>query len=720
MKELRNIAADVHQFRLRALVAVAMVVLAFLLILARAYYLQVLRHDSLNEQAERNRTAVVPVVPLRGEVEDRYGNILASNYSAYTLEVTPSEADKLEPLLDELSEVINISKRDRRRFFKLLSETKSFEAIPVRTLLSEQEVARFAAQRWRFPGVDIRARFFRSYPFGATASHLIGYIGRINQREQAAIEEWSDSDQANYRGTDYIGKLGVEQYYEKLLHGETGIERIETSAGGRAVRILDSRSARSGETVELTIDIKLQQMIESLFGQRRGAVVAINPKNGEVLALVSMPTFDPNLFVEGIDVDSWRALADSPDKPLLNRALRGRYPPGSTYKPFMGLAALELGKRTPQSTTYDPGFWIFGGNKFRSHGDESMGNVDMRKSIVKSSNTYYYALANDLGVDTIHDFMSPLGFGRLTGIDLNGEQTGILPNQAWKRQAYSRSDQQRWYAGETISLGIGQGYNAFTMLQLALATATVANGGNSHQPHVVRATRDSRASDAVKVVEHSPTNLNYKASNIAVIVDAMVGVTQEGTSRFVFGDAPYLSAGKTGTAQAVTIGQNEKYDAEKMAEYERDHSLYIAFAPANDPQIALAIIVENSGFGSAHAAPIARRVFDYVLTNQYPNTADIAAVQKGLATAPIGTPLNADEVPLYRVPDPTTEPGKAPMILGLGRSRVVPQPEPSGADRSLAVPTESTPTSTPTTELEPEPGPVAALKLASPGAVAPN
>ena len=386
----------------------------------------------------------------------------------------------------------------------------------------------------------------------------------------------------------------------------------------------------------------------------------------------------------------------------------------------MGLAALELGKRTPQSTTYDPGFWIFGGNKFRSHGDESMGNVDMRKSIVKSSNTYYYALANDLGVDTIHDFMSPLGFGRLTGIDLNGEQTGILPNQAWKRQAYSRSDQQRWYAGETISLGIGQGYNAFTMLQLALATATVANGGNSHQPHVVRATRDSRASDAVKVVEHSPTNLNYKASNIAVIVDAMVGVTQEGTSRFVFGDAPYLSAGKTGTAQAVTIGQNEKYDAEKMAEYERDHSLYIAFAPANDPQIALAIIVENSGFGSAHAAPIARRVFDYVLTNRYPNTADIAAVQKGLATAPIGTPLNADEVPLYRVPDPTTEPGKAPMILGLGRSRVVPQPEPSGADRSLAVPAESTPTSTPTTEPEPKPGPVAALKLASPGAVAPN
>ena len=654
MKELRNVEADLRQFRLRALVATAAVIVAFTLIWARAYYLQVVQYESLNEQAERNRTAVVPVVPMRGEVEDRNGEILASNYSAYTLEITPSKVPDLDAVLSELEPLVTISKRDRRRFNKLLSETKAFEAIPIRTLLSDEEVARFAAQRWRFPGVEIRARFFRNYPLGATASHLVGYIGRINQREQDEIESWPDEERANYRGTDYIGKLGIEQFYEKELHGETGIERIETSAGGRAVRILDSRPARPGRTIELTIDAKLQQLTEQLFGDRRGALVAIDPRNGEILAFVSAPTFDPNLFVEGIDVESWRALADSPDKPLLNRAIRGRYPPGSTYKPFMGLAALELGKRSPQATTYDPGYWIFGDNKFRSHGDEGLGNVDLRTSIVKSSNTYYYALANDLGVDAIHDFMAPFGFGQITGIDLHGEQSGILPSQAWKRAAYKRADQQRWYAGETISLGIGQGYNSFTMLQLASATATLANRGVQYPPHLMRAIRDSRNSTAQTMSSVTPRDLNLNQKNVDHIIEAMVGVTQEGTSRLSFANAPYLSAGKTGTAQAVTIGQNEKYDAKKLAEYERDHALYIAFAPTDAPEIALAIVVENAGFGSAHAAPIARRVFDYVLLGQYPSEADIAAVQQGQATAPIGEPRAVADVPLIRTVDPTT------------------------------------------------------------------
>ena len=654
MKELRNVEADLRQFRWRALVATAAVIIAFCLIWARAYYLQVVQYENLNEQAERNRTAVVPVVPMRGEVEDRNGEILASNYSAYTLEITPSKVPDLDALLSELEPIVTISKRDRRRFNKLLSETKAFEAIPIRTLLSDEEVARFAAQRWRFPGVEIRARFFRNYPLGSTASHLVGYIGRINQREQDDIESWPDEERANYRGTDYIGKLGIEQFYEKELHGETGIERIETSAGGRAVRILDSRPARPGRTIELTIDAKLQQMTEQLFGNRRGALVAIDPRNGEILAFVSAPTFDPNLFVEGIDVESWRALADSPDKPLLNRAIRGRYPPGSTYKPFMGLAALELGKRSPQSTTYDPGYWIFGDNKFRSHGDEGLGNVDLRTSIVKSSNTYYYALANDLGVDAIHDFMAPFGFGQITGIDLHGEQPGIRPSQAWTRAAYKRADQQRWYAGETISLGIGQGYNSFTMLQLASATATLANRGVQYPPHLMRAIRESRNSPTQIMSSVTPRDLKLNPKNVAHIIEAMIGVTQEGTSRLSFASAPYTSAGKTGTAQAVTIGQNEKYDAKKLAEYERDHSLYIAFAPAGAPEIALAIVVENAGFGSANAAPIARRVFDYVLLGQYPSEADIAAVQKGQATAPIGEPRAVADVPLIRTIDPTT------------------------------------------------------------------
>ena len=646
MKELRNVEADLRQFRLRALVATAAVIVAFTLIWARAYYLQVVQYENLNEQAERNRTAVVPVVPMRGEVEDRNGEILASNYSAYTLEITPSKVPDLDAVLSELEPLVTISKRDRRRFNKLLSETKAFEAIPIRTLLSDEEVARFAAQRWRFPGVEIRARFFRNYPLGATASHLVGYIGRINQREQDEIESWPDEERANYRGTDYIGKLGIEQFYEKELHGETGIERIETSAGGRAVRILDSRPARPGRTIELTIDAKLQQMTEQLFGDRRGALVAIDPRNGEILAFVSAPTFDPNLFVEGIDVESWRALADSPDKPLLNRAIRGRYPPGSTYKPFMGLAALELGKRSPQATTYDPGYWIFGDNKFRSHGDEGLGNVDLRTSIVKSSNTYYYALANDLGVDAIHDFMAPFGFGQITGLDLPGELRGTLPSTDWKKKTYKKPEQQRWYGGETISLGIGQGYNAFTMLQLATATSTLANGGIYRKPRLVMATQDPIQRVDRAVAGEEPINLGFKPENVAVVHQGLIGVAKEGTAARVFAGTPYQSAGKTGTAQAVTIGQKDKYNASKLDEHQRDHALYIAFAPAENPQIALAIVVENAGFGAAQAAPIARRIFDYWLVGDYPSVQDIEASQKGQASTPIGVKRRKEDIQL--------------------------------------------------------------------------
>lgn len=683
MSEIRNVEADLNRFRTRVLVASVVVLLAFGLVVARAYYLQVLRHQALNAQAESNRTAVLPVVPIRGEVVDRNGVVLASNYSAYTLEITPSRVDNLEETLDALAQVVSVSKRDRRKFYKLKSETKSFEAVPLRTLLNDEEVARFAAQRWRFPGVDIRARFFRNYPLGSTASHLVGYIGRINQREQQAIDNWDDDEKGNYRGTDYIGKLGIEQSYERDLHGQTGIDRVETSAGGHAVRTLDSRPARPGKTIELTVDAKLQQLVEALFGKRRGALVAIDPRNGEVLAFVSMPHFDPNLFVEGIDVESWRALNDSLDKPLLNRAMRGRYPPGSTYKPFMGLAALELGKRTPQATTYDPGYWIFGGNRFRSHGDESLGNVDLRTSIVKSSNTYYYALANDLGVDAIHDFMAPFGFGQPTGIDLRGEVAGVLPSQAWKRQAYKRSDQQRWYAGETISLGIGQGYNTFTMLQLASATATLANDGIKYTPHVVRATRESHTSANEQRITTQGVDLGFDKQNIALIKDAMVGVTLEGTSRYVFEGTPYTSGGKTGTAQAVTIGQQDKYDADKLAEAQRDHSLYVAFAPAEAPEVALAVIVENAGFGSAHAAPIARRVFDYLLLGLYPSHADIQAVQKGGALTPVGVQRPAADVPLLTVPDPTNNPAAPKALAPATQPRTPPAPpdaEPTNDD----------------------------------------
>src|SRR5882762_5978373 len=479
MTELKNVEQELGRFRTRLVAAAAFVLFAFSLLTARLVYLQIYRHEELSTQAENNRIAVVPIVPNRGLIVDRNGVVLANNYSAYTLEITPSKVEDLDATIDQVSQVIEVQPRDRKRF----------KSLPIRTKLTDEEVARFTAQRFRFTGVDIKARLFRNYPYGDLASHLIGYIGRINTSEKETLDD--SDDEANYRGTEYIGKLGVEQSYENELHGQTGFEEVETSAGGRAVRRLKSNAATPGNTVVLSIDIKLQAMVEELFGERRGALVAIDPRSGEILAFVSKPNFDPNLFVDGIDVENWKILNDSPDKPLLNRALRGAYPPGSTYKPFMALAALTLGKRTPQQTISDPGYFWFGNHKFRDDKEGGHGTVDMYRSIVQSCDTYYYMLANDLGVDAMHDFMAPLGLGQLTGIDIHGELRGLLPSTEWKRNAYKRKEMQKWYAGETISLGIGQGYNTFTMLQLAQAEATVAAGGQRYRPHLVKVIENS-------------------------------------------------------------------------------------------------------------------------------------------------------------------------------------------------------------------------------------
>ena len=643
MTELQNVEADLSRFRARVLVASLVVLLCFVLLVARLVYLQVVRHDDLSEQAESNRTAVVPIVPMRGLILDRNGLVLATNYSAYTLEITPSKVADLGQTIEALGRLVEIAPRDKRRFQKLRKESGNFESLPIRTRLSDEEVARFAVQRFRFPGVDIKARLFRSYPLGEVGSHVVGYIGRINQAEKESLE--NSEDEGNYRGTDYIGKLGVEQSFEQQLHGITGVDRVETSAGGRAVRMLASNPATPGDTVMLSIDIGLQKLVEDMFGERRGALVALDPKTGDVLAFVSKPTFNPNLFVDGIDAESWEALNESIDKPLLNRALRGTYPPGSTYKPFMALAALETGKRAASSVINDAGSWMFGGHQFRSHDEKALGPVDMYTSVVKSSNVYYYSLANELGVDTMHDFMKPLGFGQFTGIDIQGEVRGLLPSTAWKRAYYKKPEQQRWYAGETISLGIGQGYNSFTMLQLAQATAVLANNGIKYKPRLVIGTQDSVARAMRPLPLALAEDLGYKAEHVAIVRKAMVGVTQEGTSAHVFAGAGYLSGGKTGTAQAVGIGQKDRYNASKMQEFQRDHALYIAFAPADDPKIALAVIVENSGFGAAHAAPMARRVFDYWLMGQYPSEEDMAGVQKGIAAAPIGKPRRVADMP---------------------------------------------------------------------------
>lgn len=700
MTELRNVEAELSRFRGRILAASAVVLLCFILLASRLVYLQVFKHEQFDEQAEANRTAIVPIVPNRGLILDRNGIVLASNYSAYTLEIQRSRLTRpLDSVVEELGQIIEIQPRDKRRFKKLLEESRTVESVPLRTKLTDEEVARFAAQRFRFPGVDIKARLFRSYPWGELASHVIGYIGRINQTEKKQIEEWPEEEQANYRGTEYIGKLGVEQSFEKQLHGITGVEQVETSAGGHAVRKLASSPATPGDTVVLALDIKLQRLVEDMYGDRRGALVALDPKSGEVLAFVSKPTFDPNLFVDGIDQENWAMLNESIDKPLLNRALRGTYPPGSTYKPFMALAALTTGKRTPTQVTQDNGSWSFGGHVFRSHGDHGLGPVDMHVSIVKSSNVYYYQLASEMGVDLMHDFMKPLGFGQHTGIDIHGEVRGVLPSQEWKRNYYKRPEHKKWYAGETISLGIGQGYNSFTMLQLAQATAIVANNGVKHKPHLVIATQDAMTKARAPVAVAPPENLGLNPDHIAVIRKAMVGVTQQGTGTRVFQGAGYLSGGKTGTAQAVGVAQGAKYNASKLEEHQRDHALYIAFAPADDPKIVVAAVVENAGFGAASAAPIARRVFDYWLLNQYPSEEDMAAVRLGKAANPIGTPRVASEVAW---PPPT---GDAANLLP-----AAPLPPASAALAAATVPAAAVRNTA---------SPVAAARPAAPGAPAP-
>jgi len=610
--ELRNAELELHHFQVRLAVAAGLVLFVFLLLAGRFFYLQVVRHGELYTLAEANRISIVPVVPNRGIIVDRNGVLLAHNYSAYTLEVQPDRIANLESLIDELATVVEITARDRRRFKRLLEESKSIGSLPVRTRLSDEEIARFAAVRYRFPGVEINARLFRQYPQGEVFSHVVGHIGRINQSEVEQLEAAGLT--ANYRGTDYMGKTGLEQNYERFLHGTTGLEEVEVDSGGRPVRTLSRTPPVSGNNLVLNLDARLQEVAYNAFGDRRGALVAIDPATGGVLAFVSRPGFDPNLFVDGIDSLNWNELNNSPDKPLVNRALSGTYPPGSTFKPYMALAALTYGKRTPQQTIKDPGYFMFGGHQFRDSRPGGNGIVDMYKSIVKSSDTYYYMLANDLGIDAIAKFMAQFGFGDRTGIDISGEAAGVLPSQEWKMRRFN----QKWFAGETISIGIGQGYNAYTPLQLAQAVAMLASDGVAYRPHIVDYIEDFRSRERTPVESRRLRALELRREHLAVVKEALIGVNKEGTAARSFAGAAYVSAGKTGTAQVIGVKQGEKYVESRVQEELRDHSLFIAYAPAENPRIALAVVVENAGFGARTAAPLARKVLDYYLLGKLP------------------------------------------------------------------------------------------------------
>ncbi len=612
--ELKNHQREIYFFRLRLVLSLGFVGVLLLILLGRVFYLQVIRYNYFRTLGENNRIYVVPIVPNRGLIMDRNGVVMAQNYSGYTLEIAAGKVNDLDALIAELSQLVEISPRDIKRFKKLLTERQAQETLPIRSQLNDTEVARVSSQLFRFPNVMINARLFREYPFANMTSHLIGYVGRINQDDIKQLEK--DEIDSNYLGSDYIGKTGVEQSYEKHLHGTTGFEQVEVDVGGRAVRVLARTAPESGSNLMLTLDAKLQEVAEQAFGEYRGALVAIDPTSGEVLAFVSKPGYDPGLFVDGIDTEAWEALNNSPDTPLNNRALRGQYPPGSTIKPFMALAGLFYDIRSPSRTINDPGYFMLTGSRhqYRDWKTGGHGIVDMYKSIVISCDTYYYGLASEMGIDNIHSYLERFGFGQKTGLDMEGESSGLLPSSEWKEKRFK----QIWYPGDTVSVGIGQGYNLVTPLQLAFATATLANDGVAYKPHLVKEIR--RADGKVVLTERKQLfDLQINPDHLKLVKSAMEAVTKPGgTAAGANYGVTYRMAGKTGTAQVIAVKQGEKYEAEKVSEHNRDHAWFIAFAPADKPRIALTVLVENGGHGGATAAPIARKVMDYYLLGKVP------------------------------------------------------------------------------------------------------
>ena len=605
---LKDKARESTLLRNRAITGLVVVIALSGLLITRLVYLQIISHEHFSTLSENNRVKIVPIPPTRGLIYDRNGVLLAQNLPSFSLEVVPETVEDMETTLGGLAQIINIRESDLERFRKLLRRKRSFEGIPLRFRLDEKEVARFAVNRHRFPGVDIEARLTRHYPLGATGAHVVGYVGRIDEQELQML------DTANYSGTSHMGKTGVEKAYEDVLHGRVGYKHVETNAQGRTLRVLNRTAPIPGHDLQINIDVSLQSVAEKALGAENGAVVAIEPETGGVLALVSTPSYDPNLFVNGIDAEAYAALQASPNRPLFNRALRGQYPPGSTVKPFVGLAGLEHDAVTSEHTTWCRGWYQLPGasHKYRDWKRSGHGRVDMNTAIQRSCDVYYYELALELGIDRLHGFMERFGFGTKTGVDIGGEVSGLMPSRDWKRRARN----QPWYPGETLITGIGQGFTLTTPLQLATATSSLALRGQRFAPRVARAEIDPETGGryALEPARLPPVSIAHH-SHWATVIQGMVDVVHSprGTARRVGDDAPYRIAGKTGTAQVFSIGQEEKYEADAIDKNLRDHALFIAFAPIEKPRIAVAVLVENGGSGSSAAAPIARKVMDHYL-----------------------------------------------------------------------------------------------------------
>ncbi len=596
---------EAHLYNQRVLVASIIVTLCFLALIIRTFYLQVIDHEHYSTLSEDNRFTLMPLAPTRGLIYDRNGILLAQNVPTFTLELTPEHIENINNTIKTLEKFITVTPEDKKRFFKLVKKKRRFDGVPLRFRLSDEEVARIAVNQFRLPGIKISAELTRHYPHGELASHAIGYVARISEDDLQKL------DVSRYSATKHIGKVGVEKAYEDLLHGTVGYQEVEINAQGREVKVRQGELPTPGKNIYLTLDLNVQRVAEQAYGEFSGALVAIEPADGSVIAFVSLPTFDPNLFVNGIDTDTYEELRDSPTQPLFNRALQGRYPPGSTIKPFIALAGLENNIITTESSIYCPGYYTLKNDnrRYRDWRKEGHGHTNLSKAITESCDVFFYDLASNTGIDKLQQFLSHFGFGKQSGMDLRDEAIGILPSKEWK----TKTQHQPWYPGETIITGIGQGYWLTTPVQLASATATIGMKGQRVQPHILHATHQTNEDE---LTEFKPVILSNVAvrrpENWDTIINAMNKVVHgpTGTARGISNKLQYTIAGKTGTAQVFGLKEGEKYDATKISKHLRDHALFIAFAPVDDPRLAVALVVENAGGGGANAAPVARKVMD--------------------------------------------------------------------------------------------------------------
>ena len=608
-RAIKDAREEKRLFVRRAWVGFIVIALLMLALLGRYVWLQVFAFDSFSTRSESNRVAVRPVVPNRGMIYDRRGRVIAENRPAYRLEIVPEKvpgkAPGLEALLDELSTLIVLSEDDRKEFHESRRNYRVFDSVPLKLNLSEREVARFAVNRHRLPGADVVPYLSRNYPYGELLTHVLGYTGRLDADDIASVDE------GNYRGTRTIGKIGIEQFQEEELHGVSGFERVETNVRGRVLNVVERQDAIPGTDLILSIDVAVQQAAWDALGDRTGSVVAIDPVDGSVIALVSKPAYDPNAFVHGISQRAYQDILSAPGRPLFNRALKGGYEPGSTLKPFVGLAGLELDLVTPQTRVFSNGkFYIEGYSRpYRDWKDTGHGWVNMGSALEQSVNTYFYQLAMDMGIDRMHDYLSQFGFGSVTGIDIPGEGKGLLPSRDWKRAVHD----QPWYPGETVIAGIGQGFNVVTPLQLANAVAALVNGGTRYAPRLLYASKPAGVERAKRT--KAPVELQVPIRDPGdwqAILDGMDQVVNglRGTARNVAVDAHFRTAGKTGTAQVYKLAADKKKNEDDIPENLRDHALFIAFAPVQAPRIAIAVVVDHGGHGSSAAAPVARATLD--------------------------------------------------------------------------------------------------------------